>query len=227
MHLNMSPAEWRPFCTGGDELILSEVALMCGGTSLYQLIPASLRPLQEHTLYKIDGLLEDGSNPSVLAMEILQFCTEPSKYHLKHEHVHTINIHLKFEHSPYKWERKRIPWTPFSIKQCIAEGFDSCERSNNLAQIRSKSLIFSVRVTLKFYGWPLEMNREPLPCLSSYCFHFITIHEFRLIGVIIRKLSNWTQVVDFLAPVTLQFGRWHRIQWVIASMLLEAMCVIS
>ena len=32
---------------------------------------------------KIDGLVQDCSNSSALAMELLQFCTKPSKYELE------------------------------------------------------------------------------------------------------------------------------------------------
>ena len=71
-----------------------------------------------------DGLVQDCSNSSALAMELLQSCTEPLKWQ---GNFSFLNIRS----------------TVYSnLKQGKSEGFDSSDRPSSLAQIWSKSLIF-------------------------------------------------------------------------------------
>ena len=73
------------------------------------------------------------------------------------------------------------PWNlTDDLKQSKSEGFDNCDRPSNLAQIWSKSLIFSARVTLKFDGWPRKIIGHIFYTTSSFVHHFKSINEFKL-----------------------------------------------
>ena len=66
------------------------------------------------------------------------------------------------------------------FKQGKSEGFDSCDRPSNLAQIWSKSSFFSARVTLKFDVWPRKIIGHLFYTTSSFVYHFKSIGEFKL-----------------------------------------------
>ena len=53
-------------------------------------------------------------------------------------------------------------------QQGKSEGFDSCDQPSNLAQIWSKSSLFSARVTLKFDVWPRKIIGHLLYTTSSF-----------------------------------------------------------
>ena len=72
-----------------------------------------------------------------------------------------------------------IRWWEHS-KQGKSEGFDSCDWPSNLAQIWSKSSIFSACVTLKFDVWPRKILGHLFYTTSSFVYHFKTIGEFKL-----------------------------------------------
>ena len=72
-----------------------------------------------------------------------------------------------------------IRWWEHS-KQGKSEGFDSCDWPSNLAQIWSKSSIFSACVTLKFDVWPRKILRHLFYTTSSFVYHFKSIGEFKL-----------------------------------------------
>ena len=65
-------------------------------------------------------------------------------------------------------------------KQGKSEGFDSCDRPSNLAQISSKSSIFLSLVTLKFDGWPWKTIGYLFYTTSSFVYHFKSIGELKL-----------------------------------------------
>ena len=94
------------------------------------------------------------------------------------------------------------------IKQGKSDGFDSCDRPTNLAQIWSKSSIFLARVTLKVDGWPRKIIGQLFYTTSSFVHHFKSIGEFKL------KLQSGnaqfgSKLAIFLSRVTLKFDRWH------------------
>ena len=64
MHLKMSSGKWWPFCLSLNVLIYHKQKDIC-------LI------LANWCCIYIDGLMQDCSNTSALAKELLQFCTEP------------------------------------------------------------------------------------------------------------------------------------------------------
>ena len=86
-------------------------------------------------------------------------------------------------------------------KQGKSEGFDSCNRPCNLAQIGSKSN-FLAGVTLKFEGWTWKTIPNKTICVS---FHS---HPIIWIGVTNRNHSNLSQIISFSPCVTLKFERW-------------------
>ena len=75
-------------------------------------------------------------------------------------------------------------------------------------QFGSKSSIFLAPVTLKFDRWPWKTIGHLSYATSSCGHHFIAISEFKL-EFRVRKRSIRVKIVDFLAPVTLKFDRWH------------------
>ena len=92
-------------------------------------------------------------------------------------------------------------------KQGKSEGFDSCDWPSNLAQIWSKSSIFSACVTLKFDVWPRKILGHLFYTTSSFVYHFKSIGEFKL------KLHSGnaqfgSKSAIFLSLVTLKFDGW-------------------
>ena len=91
-------------------------------------------------------------------------------------------------------------------KQGKSEGFDSCDRPSNLAQIWSKSSIFQP-------VWPwnlwmtLENNRALLLYYIKLCASF-QIHRWIETEVTVRKHSIRVKIGDFLSCVTLKFDGW-------------------
>ena len=91
-----------------------------------------------------------------------------------------------------------------------SEGFDSCHRPSNLAQIWSKSLIFQ-----PVWPWNLmfdlkkkkKKNRAPLLYYIKHCVPF-QIHRWIQTEVTVRKRSIWVKIGDFLFCVTLNFDGW-------------------
>ena len=63
IHLKMSYGKWRPFCLGLN--VLTMYTCVCFITSMS---------------YYIDSLVQDCSNSSALALELLTSCTKPSIY---------------------------------------------------------------------------------------------------------------------------------------------------
>ena len=92
------------------------------------------------------------------------------------------------------------------LQQGKSEGFDSCDRPSNLAQIRSKSSIFQP-------VWPwnlmydLKKNRAPLLYYIKLCVSF-QIHRWIQTEVTVRKRSIRVKIGDFLLFVTLKFDGW-------------------
>ena len=91
-------------------------------------------------------------------------------------------------------------------KQGKSEGFDSCERPSNLAQIWSKSSIFHP-CDREIWWMTLENNRAPLLYYTKLCASF-QIYRWIEIGVTVRKRSIWVKIGNFLSRVTLNFDRW-------------------
>ena len=93
-----------------------------------------------------------------------------------------------------QWPRVR-PWRlmrlTFLWKKGKSEGFDSCDRPSNLAQIWSKSSILSACVTLKFDVWPRKIIGHLFYTTSSFVYHFNPSVN-----------SNWSYT-----PETLNSGR--------------------
>ena len=85
---------------------------------------------------------------------------------------------------------RRTDWTSHiaawsQLKQGKSEGFDSCDRLSNLAQIWSNSSIFQ-----PVWPWKLMYDLEKIIghlfyTTSSFVYHFKSIHEFKL------KLQSW------------------------------------
>ena len=105
-----------------------------------------------------------------------------------------------------------INWTHRSKFQLIlnkqgkSEGFDSCDRPSNLAQIWSKSSIFQ-----PVWPWNLNMtwknNRAPLLYYIKLCAS-LQIHRWIETEVTVRKRSIRVKIGDFLSCVTLKFDGW-------------------
>ena len=91
------------------------------------------------------------------------------------------------------------------LKQGKSEGFDSCDRPSNLAQIWSKSSIFQP-------VWPwnlmydLKNNRAPLLYYIKLCASF-QIHQWIESEVTVQKRSIWVKISNFLSRVTWKFDR--------------------
>ena len=90
-------------------------------------------------------------------------------------------------------------------EQGKSEGFDSCDRPNNLAQIGFKSSIFRC-------VWPsnlmmtLQNNRVSVLCYVKLCSLFQS-HQWIQTGVTARKRSIRVKIDDFFAPCELQIWR--------------------
>ena len=105
-------------------------------------------------------------------------------------------------------------------KQGKSEGFDSCDRPSNLAQIWSKSSIFQPVwpwnliddleiwwMTLKFDGWPRKILGHIFYTTSSFVHHIKSFGEFKL------KLQSGngqfrSKLAIFLSRVTFKFDGW-------------------
>ena len=98
---------------------------------------------------------------------------------------------------------KKIPSFPQRGK---SEGFDSCDRPSNLAQIWSKSSIFQP-CDLEIWWMTLENNRAPLLYYIKLCASF-QIHRWIETEVTVRKHSIRVKMGDFLSCVTLKFDGW-------------------
>ena len=88
-----------------------------------------------------------------------------------------------------------------------SEGFDSCDRPSNLAQISSKSSIFC-----PLWPWNLKDDLgKTIGHLFSYyiklCLSF-QIHWWIETEVTVRKRSIRVKIGDFLSCVTLKFDGW-------------------
>ena len=90
-------------------------------------------------------------------------------------------------------------------KQGKSEGFDSCDRPNNLAQIWSKSSIYQ-----PMWPWNLmtsKNNRAPLLYYIKLCVSF-QMHRWIQTEVTLRVHSIQVEICDFLSLVTLKFDGW-------------------
>ena len=99
-----------------------------------------------------------------------------------------------------------VPGLVLVMEQGKSEGFDSCDRPSNLAQIWSKSSIFQP-CDLEIWWMTLENNRAPLLYYIKLCASF-EIHRWIQIGVTVRKRSIWVKIGNFLPCVTLKFEGW-------------------
>ena len=91
-------------------------------------------------------------------------------------------------------------------KQDKSEGFDSCDRPNNLTQIGFISLIFQP-------VWPWNLMDDPknnwaLLLYYIKLFASFQIHQWIQTGVTVRKHSVWVKIDDFLPHVILKFDEW-------------------
>ena len=106
-----------------------------------------------------------------------------------------------------KWIK---PWEALNNvideKQGKSEGFDSCDRPSNLAQIWSKSSIFQP-VWLWNVMYDLQNNRAPLLYYINLCVSF-QIHRWIQTEFTLRKRSIRVEIGDFLSLVTLKFDGW-------------------
>ena len=91
-------------------------------------------------------------------------------------------------------------------KQGKSEGFDSCDRPRNLAQIWSKSSIFSP-FDLEIWCMTSKNDRAPLLYYIKLCVSF-QIHRWIQTEVTLRKRSIRVKIGDFLSLVTLKFDGW-------------------
>ena len=98
-----------------------------------------------------------------------------------------------------------IRWWEHS-QQGKSEGFDSCDRPSNLAQIWSKSSIFQP-CDLEIWWMTFENNRAPLLYYIKLCASF-QIHRWIETEVTVRKHSIRVKIGDFLSCVTLKFDGW-------------------
>ena len=91
-------------------------------------------------------------------------------------------------------------------KQGKSEGFDSCDRPNNLTQIGFKLSIFQT-----VWPWNLmddpKKNRAPLLYWIKLCASF-HIHQWIQTGVTVWKHPICVKIDDLFSRVTLQFDLW-------------------
>ena len=78
----MLPAKLQPFCLGLNVLRPEKTSIL--SWSLSRIFHANIKS-PDHTdsssdTQQINGLVQDCSNSSALAMELLQACTKPSKW---------------------------------------------------------------------------------------------------------------------------------------------------
>ena len=97
------------------------------------------------------------------------------------------------------------PWILW--KQGKSEGFDSCDRPSNLAQIWSKSSILPARVILKFDEWPWKIIGHLFYTTSSFVRHFKSIGALKLKLQSRNTQFRWKLAI-FLSRVTLKFDGW-------------------
>ena len=91
-------------------------------------------------------------------------------------------------------------------EQGKSEGFDSCDRPSNLAQIGFKSSIFRL-CYLEIWRMTLKNNRALLLCYFELYTSFRS-HWWIETGVTAWKWPIWVKMDDFLSHVTLQFDVW-------------------
>ena len=87
-------------------------------------------------------------------------------------------------------------------KQGKSQGFDNCDRPSNLARIRSShrfSSPFDLVIWWKTIG---NLFHAPKICVS------FDTHTWIQMGVIVRKSSNLSKIINFSTHVTLKFDRW-------------------
>ena len=116
---------------------------------------------------------------------------------------------------------------PVHEKQGKSEGFDSCDRPSNLAQIWSKSSVFSL-CDLEIWWMTSKNNRVPLLYYIKLCASF-QIHRWIKTGVTVWKRWIRVKICDFLSRVTLKFTGWpwKTIARGTSSILHQALCIIS
>ena len=112
----------------------------------------------------------------------------------------------------------------FSEKQGKSEGFDSCDRPNNLTQIGLKSSIF--QPVWEICWMTLKNSRTSLLYYVKLCASFQG-HWWIQTGVRIPKRSIPVKIGNFLSSVTLKFDIWPWKQKVASSTLRQALCIIS
>ena len=95
---------------------------------------------------------------------------------------------------------------PVHEKQGKSEGFDSCGRPSNLAQIWSKSSVFSL-CDLEIWWMTSKNNRAPLLYYIKLSASF-QIHRWIKTGVTVWKRWIRVKIDDFLSRVTLKFTGW-------------------
>ena len=107
------------------------------------------------------------------------------------------------------WSDRSIPKLQLSvfIEQGKSEGFDSCDRPSNLAQIWSKSSIFQ-----PVWPWNLMYDLEKIIghlfyTTSSFVHHFKSIGEFKL-KLHCGNAQFGSKSEIFLSLVTLKFDGW-------------------
>ena len=118
------------------------VMLWCGMQQRYlfgHLPWAGWNTKQTKTEYKIDGLVQDCSNSSVLAMELLQSCTKSSKYF-------TLGSIIWFE-----WFKctKTSTWTTREIWCAVSRFITVYELTSHIALLEPGKLIGQLRSKLK------------------------------------------------------------------------------
>ena len=111
-------------------------------------------------------------------------------------------------------------------QQGKSEGFDSCDRPSNLAQIWSNSLIFQ-----PVWPWNLMYNLEKIIghlfyTTSSFVYHFKSIGEFKL------KLQSGNAQFGSKSAIFCPVWPWnlmdeHGKQKGSSSILHQALCIIS
>ena len=101
---------------------------------------------------------------------------------------------------PHGWR-----WPP-PKKQGKSEGFDSCDRPSNLAQIDPNHQFFSL-CDLEIWWMTSINNRAPLLHYIKLCASF-QIHRWIQTEVIVRKRSIRVKIDNFLSRVTLKFDGW-------------------
>ena len=92
------------------------------------------------------------------------------------------------------------------IKQGKSEGFDSCERPSNLAEIDQNHQFFSP-CDLEIWWMTSIINRVPLLHYIKLCASF-QIHRWIQAEVIVRTRSTRVKIDNFLSRVTLKFDGW-------------------